>query len=170
MSRYEFNGQAFELRYPAVMGILNLTPDSFSDGGDFFDTEAAIEHALSMVEAGAQIIDLGGESTRPGSDPVSDEEELARVIPVLEKLPTDQFVLSIDTTKPTVARAALQAGAHASTTYRAETPNYSTWPRATGPALFSCMLKALRRTCRTSRSMTTSWRKSGLFLISKKMN
>ena len=59
MSRYEFNGQAFELRYPAVMGILNLTPDSFSDGGDFFDTEAAIEHALSMVEAGAQIIDLG---------------------------------------------------------------------------------------------------------------
>ena len=59
MSRYEFNGQAFELRYPAVMGILNLTPDSFSDGGSFFDTEAALEHALSMVEAGAQIIDLG---------------------------------------------------------------------------------------------------------------
>lgn len=112
MPRYEFNGQAFELRYPAVMGILNLTPDSFSDGGSFVDPEAALEHALSMVEAGAQIIDLGGESTRPGSDPVSEEEELARVLPVLEKLPADQFVLSIDTTKPIVARAALQAGAH----------------------------------------------------------
>lgn len=112
MSRYEFNGQAFELRYPAVMGILNLTPDSFSDGGSFATAEKALHHALLMVEEGAQIIDLGGESTRPGSEPVSEEEELARVLPVLEKLPTDQFVISIDTTKPTVAQAALQAGAH----------------------------------------------------------
>ena len=112
MPRYEFNGQAFELRYPAVMGILNLTPDSFSDGGSFVDPEVALEHALSMVEEGAQIIDLGGESTRPGSAPVSEQEELARVLPTLEKLPVDQFVLSIDTTKPAVAQAALQAGAH----------------------------------------------------------
>ncbi|MBT3636006.1 MAG: dihydropteroate synthase [Opitutae bacterium] len=94
------------------MGILNLTPDSFSDGGSFVDPEVALEHALSMVEEGAQIIDLGGESTRPGSAPVSEQEELARVLPTLEKLPVDQFVLSIDTTKPAVAQAALQAGAH----------------------------------------------------------
>lgn len=112
MPQYEFNGQAFELRYPAVMGILNLTPDSFSDGGSFASAENALEHALLMVEEGAQIIDLGGESTRPGSEPVSEDEELARVLPILEKLPTDQFVISIDTTKPTVAQAALQAGAH----------------------------------------------------------
>lgn len=112
MSRYEFNGQAFELRYPAVMGILNLTPDSFSDGGSFATEENALEHALLMVEEGAQIIDIGGESTRPGSESVSEEEELARVLPVLEKLPIDQFVISIDTTKPKVAQAALQAGAH----------------------------------------------------------
>jgi len=112
MPQYEFNGQAFELRYPAVMGILNLTPDSFSDGGSFANVETALDHALAMAAKGAQIIDLGGESTRPGSDPVSEQEELDRVIPVLEKLPTDQFVISIDTTKTAVAKAALQAGAH----------------------------------------------------------
>jgi dihydropteroate synthase len=112
MPRYEFNGQTFELRYPAVMGILNLTPDSFSDGGSFIDPDLALEHALAMVEDGAQIIDIGGESTRPGSEPVSEQEELSRVLPVLEKLPVDQFLISLDTTKPAVAQAALQAGAH----------------------------------------------------------
>jgi len=85
MPQYEFNGQAFELRYPAVMGILNLTPDSFSDGGSFANVETALDHALAMAAKGAQIIDLGGESTRPGSDPVSEQEELDRVIPVLER-------------------------------------------------------------------------------------
>ena len=112
MSAYQFNGQAFELHYPAVMGILNLTPDSFSDGGAFVDPEDALRRALDMIDEGAQIIDLGGESTRPGSDPVSEQEELSRILPVLEKLPFDQFILSIDTTKPAVAQAALQAGAH----------------------------------------------------------
>ena len=112
MSAYQFNGQSFELRYPAVMGILNLTPDSFSDGGAFVDPKDALRRALAMIDEGAQIIDLGGESTRPGSDPVSEQEEIARILPVLEKLPVDQFVLSIDTTKPAVAQAALQAGAH----------------------------------------------------------
>ena len=112
MSAYQFNGQSFELRYPAVMGILNLTPDSFSDAGAFVDPEDALRRALAMIDEGAQIIDLGGESTRPGSEPVSEKEELARILPVLEKLPVDQFVLSIDTTKPAVAKAALQAGAH----------------------------------------------------------
>ena len=112
MPRYEFNGQAFELRYPAVMGILNLTPDSFSDGGSFIEPDLALEHALAMVGNGAQIIDIGGESTRPGSEPVSEQDELARVLPVLDKLPVDQFIISVDTTKTAVAQAALQAGAH----------------------------------------------------------
>jgi dihydropteroate synthase len=94
------------------MGILNLTPDSFSDGGDFMDPSAAVEKAMEMAEQGAQIIDLGGESTRPGSDFISEEEEIRRVLPVLENLPTDQFVISIDTTKTKLAHLALEAGAH----------------------------------------------------------
>lgn len=109
---YIFNNQRLSLRYPAVMGILNLTPDSFSDGGNFVEPSVAVERALQMVEQGAQIIDLGGESTRPGSDPISEEEEIQRVIPILNQLSTDQFVISIDTTKPKVAQLALEAGAH----------------------------------------------------------
>ena len=88
MPDYHFNGHSLSLEYPAVMGILNLTPDSFSDGGNFMDPNLAVEKALQMVEEGAQIIDLGGESTRPGSDFISEEEEIRRVLPVLEKLPT----------------------------------------------------------------------------------
>ena len=94
------------------MGILNLTPDSFSDGGEFLDPNRAVEHAQMMIEQGAQIIDLGAESTRPGSDPVSEQDELSRILPVLEKLPKDQFLISLDTTKPAVAQAALQSGVH----------------------------------------------------------
>ena len=112
MPDYQFNGRDVRLRYPAVMGILNLTPDSFSDGGSFIDPDLALEHALAMVGDGAQIIDVGGESTRPGSEPVSEQDELARVLPVLDKLPNDQFIISVDTTKPAVAQAALQAGVH----------------------------------------------------------
>ena len=112
MPEYLFNGKSVELKYPAVMGILNLTPDSFSDGGLFTDPKIAVEQANSMVQQGAQIIDLGGESTRPGSEPVSDQEELDRVLPVLEKLPKDEFLISLDTTKPLVAQAGLEAGAH----------------------------------------------------------
>ena len=112
MPEYIFNGQRLSLHYPAVMGILNLTPDSFSDGGDFMDPSAAVEKAMEMAEQGAKIIDLGGESTRPGSDFISEEEEIRRVLPVLEKLPTDQFIISIDTTKTKVAQLALEAGAH----------------------------------------------------------
>lgn len=96
-----------------VMGILNVTPDSFSDGGLFFDPGKAVEHALQIVEEGADIIDLGGESTRPGHIPVKPEEELKRVIPVLEKIRARVPVpVSIDTSKAEVARQALEAGAH----------------------------------------------------------
>ena len=112
MPNYHFNGQLLELDYPACMGILNLTPDSFSDGGQFSNLEFAVNHALKMVQQGAQIIDGGGESTRPGSKSVSEQEEIDRVLPVLEKLPVDQFIISIDTTKPKVAELALQNGAH----------------------------------------------------------
>ena len=95
-----------------VMGVLNVTPDSFSDGGQFFSTDKAIAHAEQMVAEGADIIDIGGESARPGSDFISEEEELRRVIPVIEHLaPRISVPISIDTTKSSVARAALAAGA-----------------------------------------------------------
>jgi len=94
------------------MGIVNVTPDSFSDGGRYESTEKAVEHALQLVEEGADILDIGGESTRPGATPVTLEEELRRVIPVIEKLSAVAGVpLSIDTYKPEVMRAAIAAGA-----------------------------------------------------------
>jgi dihydropteroate synthase len=95
-----------------VMGVVNTTPDSFSDGGQFLDTNHAVDHALQLVEDGADIIDIGGESTRPGADPVGSEEELRRVIPVIERLVSQISIpISIDTYKESVARAALITGA-----------------------------------------------------------
>ena len=95
-----------------VMGVLNLTLDSFSDGGRFFHPDVAVEHALRMEEEGAEIIDIGGESTRPGAEPVSEADELARVIPVIERLAGRlKAVISVDTSKAAVARAAVEAGA-----------------------------------------------------------
>src|SRR5205807_9040181 len=94
-----------------VMGVLNVTPDSFSDGGQFFSPDRAIAHAERMISEGADIIDIGGESTRPGSEFVSVEEESRRVIPIIEKLTAKVSIpISIDTTKSAVARAALEAG------------------------------------------------------------
>jgi dihydropteroate synthase len=95
-----------------IMGVLNVTPDSFSDGGRFLDPGAALERALRLREEGADIIDIGGESTRPGSLPVSEEEELARVVPVVRALAgRSRITISVDTTKPRVAREAVAAGA-----------------------------------------------------------
>ena len=96
---------------PRIMGIVNVTPDSFSDGGRFLDTRAAIEHGLRLAEAGADVLDVGGESTRPGAAEVSAEEELARVIPVIEALAAEGLVVSVDTRKAAVMRAAVEAGA-----------------------------------------------------------
>jgi len=97
---------------PAVMGVLNVTPDSFSDGGRFLDPGAAAAHGLALVEAGAAVLDVGGESTRPGAAPVPADEELARVLPVVERLVAECRVpVSVDTSKAVVARAALDAGA-----------------------------------------------------------
>ena len=95
-----------------VMGVLNVTPDSFSDGGRFFDPEAAVARALAMVEDGADIVDVGGESTRPGSDPVPAEQERDRVVPIIKRLAAELDVpVSVDTRKAEVARAGLDAGA-----------------------------------------------------------
>ena len=94
------------------MGIVNVTPDSFSDGGQFLDPQAAVAHGLRLAQEGAEIIDVGGESTRPNALPVDEAEELLRVVPVVERLAAElQIPISIDTTKPSVARAALKAGA-----------------------------------------------------------
>ncbi len=106
------NGKPLDLSRPQVMGVLNVTPDSFSDGGDFFALDAAVEHALAMEADGAAIIDIGGESTRPGAAPVAVEEEIRRVIPVIEALAQRLRVpISIDSRKPDVMRAAVDAGA-----------------------------------------------------------
>jgi dihydropteroate synthase len=96
---------------PLVMGVVNVTPDSFSDGGRFQDTAAAVSHARRLAEEGADILDIGGESTRPGAAPVSDDEELRRVLPVLEALVPLDKPISVDTRRPGVMKAALAAGA-----------------------------------------------------------
>jgi dihydropteroate synthase len=126
-----FRARQFEFVFPRpalVMGIVNVTPDSFSDGGKFFDSRKAVQHALELVGQGAEILDIGGESTRPGAKPVDEKEELRRVLPVIEKLAEKvgssrcddrtarraipaKILISIDTMKPAVARAALKAGA-----------------------------------------------------------
>lgn len=110
--KLELPGYRVDLSSPCVMGILNVTPDSFSDGGRHVDLDAALAAARRMLDDGATIIDVGGESTRPGADPVDEAEELARVIPVIERLVGETgCVISIDTMKPAVMRAACRAGA-----------------------------------------------------------
>ena len=112
MNRQEFQSWLKHQSYTLIMGILNMTPDSFSDGGQFKSHNKAIDHALKMVEEGANIIDIGGESTRPGAEAVQLEEELSRTIPIIEavRLKSD-CLISIDTYKSKVATAALAAGA-----------------------------------------------------------
>ncbi len=110
---WKITGRAVDLSiHGMIMGVLNVTPDSFSDAGDFFSAERAVEHGLRMARAGAQIIDVGGESTRPGAQSVSTEEEIKRVLPVIEKIrETTEALISIDTSKAAVASAAISAGA-----------------------------------------------------------
>jgi dihydropteroate synthase len=106
------NGRKFILKAPAVMGILNLTPDSFSDGGQYMDVETALKRADVMIAEGAQIIDIGAESTRPGSDSISIDEELRRLMPVLDKVCKRNCIVSVDSNKIEVQREALKVGAH----------------------------------------------------------
>lgn len=105
------NGKPLDLTRSCVMGILNITPDSFSDGGFFIDRDKALNHARAMVDAGAAIIDIGGESTRPGAAAVSEQQELDRIIPVIEALRDLPVPLSVDTSKPAVMAEAVAAGA-----------------------------------------------------------
>ena len=105
-------GKSLDLTNPQIMGILNVTPDSFSDGGQFFGEDVALKQAKQMVADGATIVDVGGESTRPGATTVSVEREIERVIPVIEAIESEiDVVISIDTSKPEVMRAAIAAGA-----------------------------------------------------------
>ncbi|HEV8645293.1 MAG TPA: dihydropteroate synthase [Burkholderiales bacterium] len=99
------------LERPLIMGVVNVTPDSFSDGGCFFGAQQAVEHARILIDEGADILDIGGESSRPGAEPVSLDEELRRVMPVLEKLAGLSVPVSVDTCKPEVMRCAIAAGA-----------------------------------------------------------
>jgi len=110
--RLRLGARILELDTPKVMGVLNVTQDSFSDGGRYFDHEAAVRQAHELREAGAAIIDIGGESTRPGAERISEEEELDRVMPVIEEIASSSDVfISIDTSKPAVMQSAVEAGA-----------------------------------------------------------
>ena len=100
-------------RLPLIMGIINITPDSFSDGGKYLDTDAAVRHALKLAAEGADILDIGGESTRPGAEAVDTDEERRRIVPVIRRIAEISHVaISVDTTKAEVAMAAIDAGAH----------------------------------------------------------
>ena len=110
----EMTGRSFAgltLDEPRIMGIVNVTPDSFSDGGETFQRDDALERGRAMIAAGADILDIGGESTRPGADPVDPDEEIARVVPVIEVLSAESALVSIDTRRAAVMRAAIAAGA-----------------------------------------------------------
>jgi len=111
MSRLVCGAHTFDLARPLVMGILNVTPDSFSDGGRYVEPERALDHARRMRSDGADLIDVGGESTRPGAAPVAEDEERARVLGIVETLAREGIAVSIDTRKPGVMRAAIAAGA-----------------------------------------------------------
>lgn len=112
-SKYKFGSSELDLSLPKIMGIVNVTPDSFSDGGKYFSEKAAVDHALKLFDEGASIIDIGGESTRPGSEPVTLQEELDRTIPVIRELKKlrNDIIISIDSTKSKVASTALENGA-----------------------------------------------------------
>lgn len=104
--------KTLDLTSPCLMGVLNVTPDSFSDGGQYVRVKDGLAHAQRMIKDGAKIVDIGGESTRPGSVPVSPEEELERLLPIVQGLKGKKAILSIDTYKPQVAKACLEEGAH----------------------------------------------------------
>ena len=109
--KWKFDENYIILKKPLIAGILNITPDSFYDGGKFIDFEKAIERGKEIIREGADIIDVGGESSRPGSEPVSEKEELERVIPVIEELVKENVIISCDTYKSRVAEKAIESGA-----------------------------------------------------------
>ena len=108
----QLNRKKFRFQYPLIMGVCNITKDSFSDGRLYYKTEETFKHIQRMVTTGASIIDIGAESTRPGSDPISYKQEIKKLSPILSKLPKDKFIISIDTNKIETQEFALQNGAH----------------------------------------------------------
>ena len=149
-----------------IMGVLNVTPDSFSDGGEFFETDCAVQQGLQMVKEGADIIDVGGESSRPGADSVSLAEDRSGVIPVIEKFreQSDVFI-SIDTCKSETARAALDAGAdlvNDITGGRGDSEMLPLVAQRKAPSS-SCTCRELRRQCRLRRTIRMWWREVGNF-------
>ena len=112
VTKLEYKGKVLDLTQPKIMGIVNVTPDSFYEGSRFTTVDSALQHAKDLVLAGASIVDVGGESTRPGSDPVSEDEELRRVVPVVQAIAENTDVwISVDTSSPAVMRASLEVGA-----------------------------------------------------------
>ncbi len=143
---------------PLVMGIVNATPDSFSDGGRFNSLISLLTHAESLVADGADLLDIGGESSRPGARPISLAEELDRVIPLVEQLSGRVDVpLSVDTVKPEVAQVALDAGAA-----DCAIPRCYGWSRPPMPASSSCICKEFPKRCNMLRLIKTSW---AMFMI-----
>jgi len=139
-------------RRPVVMGVLNVTPDSFSDGGRYLDHDVALRHGRQLVVEGADIVDVGGESTRPGAGDVSDEEEIDRVVPVIATLVAETDVLvSVDTRRETVARRALEAGAHIINDVSAFTHDerMADLARATGAGVVLMHMQGTPRTMQT---------------------
>jgi len=168
-----FRARQFTFTFPRpalVMGIVNVTPDSFSDGGQFLDPAAAVAHALEQVSQGAEIIDVGGESTRPGAAPVSETDELRRVLPVIEALARQVTVpLSIDTMKPAVARAALQAGGSLVNDVGANREDDAMWRVvAEARAGYVCMhMQGAPQTMQTNPVYTDVVREVGDFLVER---
>lgn len=146
----------FEVTFPRpvmIMGIVNATPDSFSDGGQFLDADRAVAHGLEQVDEGAELIDVGGESTRPGATAVSEEEELRRVLPVVRRLAQETRVpISIDTMKPAVAQAALDAGASIVNDVAANRGNDRMWRvvAATGAGYICMHMRGTPETMQTT--------------------
>ena len=159
----------FVVQFPSqslLMGIVNVTPDSFSDGGQFLDVGAAVHRALQLVEEGADIIDVGGESTRPDASPVPEEEELRRVLPVIQELGrTLRIPISIDTMKPAVARASLEAGAAIINDVAANREETEMWRLAaeTGAGYVAMHMLGMPRTMQKSPRYTDAVSEIGAF-------
>jgi len=148
--------QPAQTRRPLVMGVLNVTPDSFSDGGRFQDPQVALEHAQAMVRAGADWIDIGGESTRPGSQPTPAQEQLRRILPVIRAVRAALSTLvSIDTTRGEVAEAALDAGADLVNDISAGRDDPAMLSPAETPPSSSCTCRAPPPPCRSARRTAT---------------